>query len=207
MPGSIYVGLMTFCLAIFSVTEGFAQHCQPYWTAQYKCAMGCGPCGGGGGGNVAPQPYVAPQPSPALIAAERGNAITAEGVRAEKAGNWTLAVSLYEQALRLRPNNRVILDNLGHARAAVLNAQGVAADKAGNRALAISFFEQALQVDPKDASYARSRASLVENIAVTRARMQEQARLDEEKRQRQQNVQTAPVATAQSSPATNTNSE
>ena len=46
-------------------------------------------------------------------------------VSAEKVGNWTLAVSLYEQALRLRPNNRVIMDNLDHARAAVFNTRGL----------------------------------------------------------------------------------
>src|SRR6266700_5365821 len=92
-----------FCLSLFLQSEALAQHCQPYWTAQYKCAMGCGSCGGGGG-NVAPRPYIAPQPTQAQIDALRGNAITADGVRAEKAGNWTLAVSLYEQALRLRPN-------------------------------------------------------------------------------------------------------
>ena len=145
----IFLGLMIFCFAIFSVTEGFAQHCQPYWTAQYKCAVGCGPCGGGSR-NAGPQPYVAPQPSPAEIAAQRANAITAEGVRAEKVGNWTLAVSLYEQALRLRPNNRVIMDNLGHARAAVFDTKGLEAEKAGNWALAIRYFEQALKATPKD---------------------------------------------------------
>jgi hypothetical protein len=46
---SVYVGLVGFCIATFPATEGLAQHCQPYWAAQYKCAMGCGPCDGGVG--------------------------------------------------------------------------------------------------------------------------------------------------------------
>jgi hypothetical protein len=37
-----------------------ALHCEPYWTAAYKCLQGCGPCPGGGGGPA----YVPPQPTP-----------------------------------------------------------------------------------------------------------------------------------------------
>ena len=168
MCKSIYLGVMIVCLALFPATPGLAQHCQPYWTAQYKCAVACGPCGGGGG-YVAPRPYVAPQPTAAQIAAQRASAIADEGVKAEKARNWTLAMSLYEQALRLNPNSRVIRGQLGHVRAAALNAQGGEAFKAGNWALAITLFERALQVTPKDKYYEPTRITLGKNIAKARA--------------------------------------
>jgi hypothetical protein len=87
-----------------------------------------------------------------------------------------------------------------------LNAQGLEAVGAGNLALAIKLFEHALQVAPKDKSYAPERNVLRKNIADARARMQEQAKLDEQKR-RQQAVQTRLVGTAQSIPAKNVSNE
>ncbi len=59
---NIYSGAVALCLAVFPVSEGFAQHCNPAWTAAYKCMNGCG-CAGGGGG-APPQP-AAPAPPPA----------------------------------------------------------------------------------------------------------------------------------------------
>src|SRR5262245_60374118 len=112
----IYFVLSGFFL-VLSPAVALAQHCQPYWTAQYKCAMGCGPCGGG---NVAPQPYVAPQPSAAQIAAQRATALGIQGNKAYADHRWPEAISLYEQALRLNPSDQGIVENLNHVRGNIL---------------------------------------------------------------------------------------
>lgn len=194
---SIYVGLVGYCVAIFSATEGFAQHCQPYWTAQYKCAVGCGPCGGGGG-NVTPQPYVAAQPSAAEIAAQRAHVLNEAGNNAYNAKNWTLAISLYAQALQLTPNDTRIANNLRGAHAAQINGEGMKAARAHNWALAVKLFEQAVRTG---AANELSKRTMENNLKLARAA------LDEQKRQRQQNALTRPVATAQSTPAKNISNE
>lgn len=38
-------------IAYFSPAPAIADSCEPYWTAEYKCMQGCGPCGGDSGGN------------------------------------------------------------------------------------------------------------------------------------------------------------
>ena len=58
----------------------------------------------------------------------------------------------------------VIMDDLGHARAAVFDAKGLKAEKAGDSALAIRSFEQASKATPKDESYAPSRTTLSDDI-------------------------------------------
>jgi len=186
MRGKVYFGLVSLCLGLFPVSEGWAQHCQSYWTAQYKCAMGCG-CGGGGGGGGGG--YVAPPPpSPAEIAAQQANAINENGLSAEKAGNLALAISLYEQALRLSPRTD-IANNLGHARAALFDKQGIEAERAGNSALALQLFEQAAQAMPADSFYDPGRATLRKNIAQTRAHLEQQQ--GRERQQQQDKVAAA----------------
>src|SRR5262249_20358339 len=129
--------------------------------------------GGGGGGRAAPAPYIPPPPSPAQIAAQQANAINENGLRAEKAGNLALAISLYEQALRLSPRAD-ISNNLAHARAQALDRQAIEAERAGNSALALRLFEQAVQALPADKYYDPSRITLRKNIAQTRAHLEEQ---------------------------------
>lgn len=43
-------------VACFASTSAIADSCEPYWTAAYKCAQGCGPCAGdsSGSGNSPP---------------------------------------------------------------------------------------------------------------------------------------------------------
>ena len=43
-------------VACFASTSAIADSCEPYWTAAYKCAQGCGPCAGdsSGSGNSTP---------------------------------------------------------------------------------------------------------------------------------------------------------
>src|SRR5690349_9023708 len=103
--------------------------------------MGCG-CGGGG---RAPQPYIAPQPSPAQIAAKRAHALNVAGNNAYAAKNWTLAISLYAQALQLAPTDTAIANNLKGAHGAQINAEGIKAGREKNWPLAAKLFEQALR--------------------------------------------------------------
>jgi hypothetical protein len=46
MTRKLSAGVLAVCWVVFFVSQGLAQtqHCQPYWTPQYKCQMGCGPC-------------------------------------------------------------------------------------------------------------------------------------------------------------------
>jgi tetratricopeptide (TPR) repeat protein len=132
--------------------------------------------GGGGGGNtyVAPAPYVPPPPSPAEIAARQAFPINENGIKAEKAGNYALAVSLFEQAVRLSPNDATMANNLRHARAQVVNSEGLQAARAGNWTLALTLFDQAFRLMPSDHFYDVGRATLRRNIQETRNRQQEQ---------------------------------
>jgi hypothetical protein len=79
MRRNIYVAAAALCLGLFPLSEGFAQHCQPYWTAEYKCMNGCG-CAGGGGPALPPavhpppatvSPPPPPGPSPEVLAFRR----------------------------------------------------------------------------------------------------------------------------------------
>lgn len=68
MKRSICLSAVALCLAAFSASEAIAQHCQPYWTAEYKCMNGCG-CPGGG--VAPPQPA---GPSLEVLALQRARA-------------------------------------------------------------------------------------------------------------------------------------
>jgi hypothetical protein len=70
MRRNIYLVAVALCLAVGPVSEGFAQHCNPAWTAAYKCMNGCGCPGGGGGGGGGPPPQPA-GPSPEELAFQR----------------------------------------------------------------------------------------------------------------------------------------
>jgi hypothetical protein len=76
MRRSIYLGAtVALGLGVFPPSHGFAQYCQPYWTAEYKCMNGCG-CPGGGGAVQPPpqqpqQQQPPPGPSPEVLAFQR----------------------------------------------------------------------------------------------------------------------------------------
>lgn len=185
MRGKVTVGVVVLCLGLFSMSQAQA-NCQPYWTEAYKRLQGCL---GGGGGYQAPA-YVPPPPSPAQIAAQQAHAINENAIRAEKAGNLPLAISLYEQAMRLSPS-AATANYLGHARAQLLDKQGIEAERAGNSALALRLFEQAVQALPADRYYEPSRVTLRKNIQTTRAHLEEQQ--GREKQQQQDKVAAANV--------------
>ena len=71
MRRSNYLGAaVALGLGVFPPPQAFAQHCQPYWTAEYKCMNGCG-CPGGGGAVQQPQQQLPPGPSPEVLAFQR----------------------------------------------------------------------------------------------------------------------------------------
>jgi hypothetical protein len=44
MRSNTCTSVLAVCLAVFPVSQGLAQHCNPNWTAEYKCMQHCGPC-------------------------------------------------------------------------------------------------------------------------------------------------------------------
>jgi tetratricopeptide (TPR) repeat protein len=113
MPRTLFCCVVSFVgLAIYPTSDAFAQRCQPYWTAAYKCAMNCGPCGGGTapGTNTAPS---APAPPPGEAEARDLNQ---KGVDAYNSGNYDSARNLFQEALDKWPNNSTIAENLQKAK-------------------------------------------------------------------------------------------
>jgi hypothetical protein len=74
MRKSIYLcahlGATTLCLAALPVSVGLAQHCNPDWTAAYKCMNGCG-CAGSGAASPGAAPPQPAGPSPEVLAFQR----------------------------------------------------------------------------------------------------------------------------------------
>jgi hypothetical protein len=72
MPRNIYLGAVALCFGVFPLSGALAQHCMPYWTAEYKCMNGCG-CAGGAGPSLPPtvQRPQPPGPSPEELAFQR----------------------------------------------------------------------------------------------------------------------------------------
>jgi len=107
MPRPISFRVVLFVgLLVCPAPEVFAQHCQPYWTAAYKCAMGCGPCGNGPRTNNAP----APEPGEA-----EGLVLNQKGIDAYNSGQYETAKNLFQEALLKVPNNVTVQANLRRA--------------------------------------------------------------------------------------------
>jgi tetratricopeptide (TPR) repeat protein len=157
MRRTITFGLLTVGFALVPLSPAFAQHCQPYWTAQYAAMMGCG-VGGGNGGNAAP--YIPPPPTAEQIAAQKAYALDAQGVAAENSGDWAGAEAFFRQALEQTPNSAVIQENLGVAQ----GHEGEAAYKQGDFTAALNFFQQALTHYPANGSNIQT---LRDNLATT----------------------------------------
>lgn len=118
MLGGPSTGLVAACLVVISATPAFAD-CQPYWTAAYRCMMGCGGCPANRGNPGRPtQPA---GPSAEEIAHQQRLAASREyndqGVAAYARGDWAEAVRLQQLALENDPGDAVIANNLSMARA------------------------------------------------------------------------------------------
>ncbi len=118
--------------AVFTVSKAFAQlHCQPYWTAEYKCLEHCGPC------QTAPIDLRQQQQQQQLQQQERqielarqqelqrqreeeerkGKAADADraGVEAANRGNWSEAAGHFIDALEFAPEDAAIRAHLARA--------------------------------------------------------------------------------------------
>lgn len=99
-----------------------ADPCMDYWTAEYKCAQGCGPCAGGNSQTQEPsreeqdrqqrlrdeEEARARRLREALVANEAG-------VEACKVLDWTKAVALFQVATEKNPDDVTMRGNLAYA--------------------------------------------------------------------------------------------
>ena len=98
----IYLGALTFALALIPKSEAIAQsHCQSYWTAAYKCSQGCGCAGGGNSGSSSSSPPAVQQPSAADLQQRQVVALQQQGTAQFRAGKYAEALRLFELSLKL----------------------------------------------------------------------------------------------------------
>ncbi len=167
-PPVLFSAVFCLGLAIYPVSDAVAIDCQDYWTPEYKCRMGCGPCGDNSSSQQSRPVYRGP--SAAEIAAQqaaaarrqRENAATAEnnqGLKAERNGNDSEALTHYERALELNPNDSVIRENVRTSKhnvkwgkARTQNDAGLAYDKQGDYRNAVACYEKALELLPDNSN-------------------------------------------------------
>lgn len=142
----IQLGAVPVCLFIFWPTATIAQHCQPFWTAQYKCAMGCG-CGGGGGAAPAPvyRAPAPPQPSREELLQRQATALNNQAITLFNQGKFREAIRLFETSLKVFPIQKV-RENLGKA----YNQLAVENYNQGNYKEASKYAELANRYKPGD---------------------------------------------------------
>lgn len=143
MPRGASSALVAVCIAAIPLSPAFAQHCQPYWTAAYRCMNGCGGCPANRGN---PAPYIPPPPTPEQIAAQHAYALNEEGLTAFNAGNWGAAEISFKKALEETPGDIHVLRNL----AVLQSKQGESEYKQGNYTAALAHFQQALSNYPSN---------------------------------------------------------
>src|SRR6266536_584339 len=196
ISGTVLFGLVLFIgLAIYPASEGLAE-CQDYWTPEYKCLMGCGPCG-----DSAPVQQTRPVyrgPSAAEIAAQqaaaaqrqREAAATAQneqGIKADRNGNYSRALAYFEKALEISPNDPVIQGNVIQGRKNVIKARMLSQNEAGlayereyDYRKAVACFANALELEPGN-------SVLQKNLADARESLRGQEA--QEQREKQQRIQ------------------
>jgi tetratricopeptide (TPR) repeat protein len=124
--------------------------CLAGWQKDMVCGGGSGGgCGGGGGGAR----RVAPQQSPADIAAEQARGFFHAGVDAYKSGDYTSALNYFQQAAATDPGEPLYRYNIAASRAAMVNEQGRTALRNGDYAAALNYFQQALTIRPDSEAY------------------------------------------------------
>jgi tetratricopeptide (TPR) repeat protein len=160
---------------LFCTIPCFAQHCEPYWTPAYKCAEGCGPCGGTSGGGGRSRTYTPPPPpSPAEIAARQATVQNDQGLAAFKRGDWAAADSFFKKSLEYGPNDPVFLRNL----AITEDHEAGDAYKKGDYGTALNFLQQAVANDP--ASDTKNSVIIHEDLDLIQGRIAEAQREQEQ---------------------------
>lgn len=165
MRPNIYLGALTFALALAPVSEASAQsHCQSYWTAAYKCAQGCG-CAGGGG-NSGTSTYTPPaQPSPADLKQRQMVALQQQGLTQFHAGKYAEALRLFELSLKLcvaAYDMKALRENIGNTHTRL----GGIAYKRGDIEQANREFELAKQYLPNSAVNNTNLATTRNDLAI-----------------------------------------
>lgn len=129
ISGSVVLGVVLFIwLAIYPASESLAIHCQDYWTPEYKCAMGCGPCGesntnqqsGPSAAQIAAQQAAAARQEREAAEQQQREADATEqnekGLDAWKNKDWAAAADYFQKAVQDAPDNQTFQDNLDRAK-------------------------------------------------------------------------------------------
>jgi len=153
----VQIGMVLAVGGLFPHTA-YAQHCEPYWTAEYKCMQGCGPCPSSGKAAAAP---AAPALNPAL-----GNAAQSVG----NALGQQLGKALFgDPAAKAAAAQRANLAAQQSALAAhQLNDSGLYLLRQRNYSGAINEFQKALAIAPND-------ANILYNLGVAKQRLKDAA--------------------------------
>jgi hypothetical protein len=156
----LHIGIVLAVGGLFP-HAAYAQHCEPYWTAEYKCMEGCGPCPSSGGAAAAP---AAPALNPALgnAAQSVGNAL---GQQLGKALFGDPAAKAANAAAAQKANVAAQQNALA---AHQLNDSGIYLLTNGNYNGAINEFQQALAIAPND-------ANILYNLSVARQKLKDAA--------------------------------
>jgi tetratricopeptide (TPR) repeat protein len=170
MLRNFHLGVVVLGVSLFPVSTALAQHCQPYWTDQYKCAMGCGPCGGGGGASApaysapAYNAPVAPQPSREELLQRQATALNNQGVDLYNKHKFREAIRMFEASLKVfsTPKTR---ENLGGA----YNQLALEYYNQGNYKEAARYVDLAGQYKPGDTHISSNQAIVRERMETERA--------------------------------------
>lgn len=112
------VCLVVICLPFIFIGNSWG-HCQSYWTAEYKCLMGCIPCAGGAGEPPAvpagPTQEELRQQHEAKDLNEAAEDAEDKGDEANRKGNWENAARYFKDALEYAPDDQNIRAKLSKA--------------------------------------------------------------------------------------------
>jgi len=154
-----------------------AQHCQPYWTAAYKCAMGCGPCGGSSGGGT----RVESDRSRRIDAA---NALYDQGWAAFQRGDWAAALTLFQRA-EAEFSYKGYRRGIAMANMEIEWAKGHDARERGDYEAELAYFQRSLAFFPTEQGR-KNIATAQQDIANAQKQVQERQAAAQKKLEQQQ---------------------
>jgi tetratricopeptide (TPR) repeat protein len=157
-----------------------AQHCEPYWTAEYKCLEGCGPCGGGSGNSNSGSRTESAR-SQRIDAA---NALYDRGWAAFQRGEWAAALELFEQA-EAEFSYKGYRRGIAMANMELEWAKGHAARERGDFEAELAYFQKSLAFYPTEQGR-KNIATAQQDIANAKNRLQQQQADAQKKLEQQQ---------------------
>lgn len=176
MRRNICFGVLTACLVVIAVSPGLAQHCQPYWTPEYRCMEGCGGCPTNSGyDNGAAQRAAAARAEAQRqwnVAATTQNQLA---ITAADRGDWAVAETEFKKCLQYWPNDPVILNSIANAE----QWEGVAAYDRGDYDATLEFYRQSMVNEPSTEQHYQTMLdnynATKRNIEAIRAKQAQQA--------------------------------